>query len=721
MADGKVTIDTDLNTSGLTKKLDGLGSTIKSSLGTVATTAIKGTAIAIAGTTTAIAGLTAQATTAYATYEQMVGGVNTLFGTGDKSLEEYAQSVGKSTEEVKDKYNSLLSAQDTVMKNAANAYMTAGVSANQYMEQVTGFSASLIQSLSGDTEKAAEYADRALIDMSDNANKMGTAMESIQWAYQGFAKQNYTMLDNLKLGYGGTKAEMERLIADASQMTDIQNELNVSVQEGDLSFGNIVNAISVMQKNLGIAGTTAKEAQTTIEGSTKMMKASWENLLVGISDDTQDFEQLIDNFVESTMYAFQNLAPRIQQSIVGVGKLVEGLAPVFQEQLPSIISETLPSLIDSATNTIQILISTLVKLIPTITQDIIPIVLSSGILIITALISGLEDALPSVFQAIVDIFSQLANESNDIFDLAFSLIFALINGISACLPQLTQSAAEIINQLAISMNDNLPMIVEVAVNLLQALADSLDVSLPIILNLIPVLVEAVYKTLNQLIVAGNGDIVDIVLQLLWTLIKNLPVYLNVLIQVTISFLGQMIMAFTDSFMNVLHKATELGSNIGIYLAQAFNNIIPSMQSAGNNIVQGLWQGISNGWSMLTSRVNNLCRNLITNVKKTFGIHSPSKEFDWIGKMNAQGFIQGFDGENPMDQITDSLTAGQNTLQNAVQNDLYNNSTNTLGAISGMSGSTNVNVVLEGDAKQLFRLMRIENDSFKKTSGVNAFA
>ena len=443
--------------------------------------------------------------------------------------------------------------------------------------------------------------------------------------------------------------------------------------------------------------------------------------MVGISDDTQDFEQLIDNFVESTMYAFQNLAPRIQQSIVGVGNLVEGLAPVFQEQLPSIISETLPSLIDSATNTIQILISTLVKLIPTITQYIIPIVLSSGILIITALISGLEDALPSVFQAIVDIFSQLANESNDIFDLAFSLIFALINGISACLPQLTQSAAEIINQLAISMNDNLPMIVEVAVNLLQALADSLDVSLPIILNLIPVLVEAVYKTLNQLIVAGNGDIVDIVLQLLWTLIKNLPVYLNVLIQVTISFLGQMIMAFTDSFMNVLHKATEFGSNIGIYLAQAFNNIIPSMQSAGNNIVQGLWQGISNGWSMLTSRVNNLCRNLITNVKKTFGIHSPSKEFDWIGKMNAQGFIQGFDGENPMDQITNSLTAGQNTLQNAVQNDLYNNSTNTLGAISGISGSTNVNVVLEGDAKQLFRLMRIENDSFKKTSGVNAFA
>ena len=222
---------------------------------------IKGLGSAISAVGKAFIDVGKQAVQSYAQYEQLVGGVDTLFGESSKKVQEYAN----------------------------NAFKTSGMSANQYMETVTSFSASLISSLDGDTEKASEVANRAIIDMSDNANKMGTDMQSIQNAYQGFAKQNYTMLDNLKLGYGGTKEEMARLISEASQMTDVQKELGIVVNDGDMSFANIANAISVVQKNMGLMGTTASEASGTISGSTGSMQAAWQNLITGIADDNADF------------------------------------------------------------------------------------------------------------------------------------------------------------------------------------------------------------------------------------------------------------------------------------------------------------------------------------------------------------------------------------------------------------------------------------------------
>ncbi len=254
-----------------------------------------------------------QAITSYADYEQLVGGVETLFKDSSKEVQKYANV----------------------------AYKTAGLSANEYMQTVTSFSASLLQSLGGDTKKASDYANRAIIDMSDNANKMGTSMEMIQNAYQGFAKQNYTMLDNLKLGYGGTKTEMQRLIKDASKMTDVQKELNVTVKDGDLSFGNIVNAISVVQKEMGIMGTTSKEASTTIQGSLNSMKSAWSNLLTGIADENADFPTLVQNFVDSIVGengeggVINNLIPRIKTTIEGIKKLFQGL----WEELPRIAEE----------------------------------------------------------------------------------------------------------------------------------------------------------------------------------------------------------------------------------------------------------------------------------------------------------------------------------------------------------------------------------------------
>lgn len=328
-----------------------LGSGLKSGLGVAAKAAVAGVAAAGAAAVT----LGKQALDSYANYEQLIGGVETLFG----------ESAEK------------------VIGNASQAFKTAGMSANEYMETVTGFSASLIQSLGGDTEAAASYADRALRDMSDNANKMGTDMSAIQNAYQGFAKQNYTMLDNLKLGYGGTQAEMQRLIADAAAMTKEQNKLGVSVDASSMSFGNIVNAISVMQEHLKITGTTADEAATTIRGSVDATKSAWQNLLTGIADDNADFGVLLDDFINSLMTAAENILPRLQTIMGGLGKLIlEG----SQKILPIVIE--------------------------TITANL-PAIISSGFTIIISLITGLIQALPELVSSIPQIFSAILQAFRD--------------------------------------------------------------------------------------------------------------------------------------------------------------------------------------------------------------------------------------------------------------------------------------------------------------------
>jgi len=291
MADGYLNFDTKINEKGFNDGISKLGSLGKSGLSIVSKTMTG----AIAAVGTGAAAIIKSSLGVVANMEQQVGGVETLF---------------------KDSAN-------TVIANANKAYKTAGMSANNYMETVTSFSASLLQSLGGDTAKAASYANRAIVDMSDNANKMGTNMRDIQNAYQGFAKQNYTMLDNLKLGYGGTQEEMKRLISDASKMTDVQKELGVTVDASSLSFGNIVNAISVVQKQMGITGTTSKEAATTIEGSVNSAKAAWENFEAGVISAND----LVDTFWTAAQNIFKNLGqiiPRLGKTGMDVVSALAG-------------------------------------------------------------------------------------------------------------------------------------------------------------------------------------------------------------------------------------------------------------------------------------------------------------------------------------------------------------------------------------------------------------
>ena len=390
-------------------QVETIGSKLKGGLATAAK--VGAAAVAAAGTAIVAAGK--QAIEQYAEYEQLVGGVETLFKQSS----------------------------DTVMGYAENAYKTAGLSANEYMSTVTSFSASLLQSLGGDTEAAAKYADMAITDMSDNANKMGTSMEMIQNAYQGFAKQNYTMLDNLKLGYGGTKEEMQRLLEDAEKLSGIKYDIS--------SYADIVEAIHVVQTEMGITGTTAKEASTTIQGSLASMKSAWQNLLTGVADDNADFEGLINNFVDSLVVTGENIIPRINTVIQGLTQLItqasQTIIPLAVEtllqNLPSIVTagmDMVMAIVNGILDNIDLLIDCTLDLIDVVVDKLIenlPKLIEGGIRLIIALSVGLIEAIPQLVEKIPEIILALvegfAAGASQILEVGKNIVRGIWDGIKA--------------------------------------------------------------------------------------------------------------------------------------------------------------------------------------------------------------------------------------------------------------------------------------------------
>lgn len=379
-------------------------------------TAAKVGVAAVGAAATGIAVLTKNALNNYAEYEQLVGGVDTLFKDSSAKVQEYA----------------------------ANAYKTAGLSANEYMDTVTSFSASLLQSLGGDTEAAADMANVAITDMADNANKMGTDMASIQNAYQGFAKQNYTMLDNLKLGYGGTKEEMQRLINHANELNASQGKYtNYSIE----SYADIVSAIHDVQDEMGIYGTTAKEASTTIQGSVSSMKSAWSNLLTGIADDNADFKTLTEQFVDSLVTVGENIIPRINIIIQGLTQLIteasQTIIPmavqILLENLPSIVAagmDLIIALVSGILDNIDMLIDCVLEMVDVIVDKLIdnlPKLIEGGIRLIAALASGLIRAIPNLVSKIPQIISSIVigiiNGIPAIFDVGKNIVEGLWNGI----------------------------------------------------------------------------------------------------------------------------------------------------------------------------------------------------------------------------------------------------------------------------------------------------
>lgn len=367
MSDGKIIIDTEIDNSGLEKGIKNFDG----KLGSIASSAVKTFAKVSAAMTTATVGaigvLTKLSVEQYAEYEQLVGGVETLFKKSSNKVMEYAN----------------------------NAYQSAGMSANEYMNTITGFAASLLQGLGGDTEKAAQIGNMAVEDMADNANKMGTSIEMIQNAYQGFAKQNYTMLDNLKLGFGGTKEEMQRLLQEAEKISGIKYDIS--------NFNDIIEAIHVIQTEMGITGTTAKEAASTIEGSLNMTKSAWTNLLTGMADDNSNFDVLVQNLVNSLGSLAENLLPRVKIAIEGIGELIRTLLPKVLDEIPEIMASLFPesmqedikTIFEGIVEAIKTTVNFAMQWIPKITEGFAWFLENSstivgGILTISAAIAGFK-------------------------------------------------------------------------------------------------------------------------------------------------------------------------------------------------------------------------------------------------------------------------------------------------------------------------------------------
>lgn len=540
-------------------------SSVMKGIGSSAIKVGKGLAVAGAAAATAVTALVSKSVGAFADYEQLTGGVETLFGAGGRSVEEYAQSVGKSVSDIQGKYDSLMSAQNVVLENANKAYMTAGMSANEYMDTVTGFSASLISSLGGDTNKAADYANSALVDMSDNANKMGTDMESIKNAYQGFAKQNYTMLDNLKLGYGGTQEEMKRLLSDAEKLTG--QRYNIS------SFADITQAIHAIQTQMDITGTTAKEASTTISGSWGSLKAAFQNVLVGLTTGEDMFDQSLDALINTAVTFGQNIIPAIKGALSGVGYLIEGLAPVIGETIPPLINDLAPTLANSAVSLISSLVNGLTQNATQFSECL------SNIIIVA--VAGISTVVPQLL------------------DAASKIVSNLMQGLTNSMPQIVNGAVTLIEGLVNGLVNNIPLLIMGAVQLVASLANGLIANLPRIIdagvNLITGIVSASYSMMPQII--QNG--MQLVVNLAVGLVRAIPQLIAALPRIT----G----AIVKGFKSV--NWFDLG-------LQLIKSIWEGIKSIGSE----MWNGVKEKTSELWGGVKNVVSEKLNNIKSAYDAH-----------------------------------------------------------------------------------------------------
>lgn len=491
---GRIVVDnTDANkalkqTSDTAEETHSKFSGAMSKIGSAAKIAGATVIAGIGSAVTAVVGLGKAAISSYADYEQLCGGVETLFGAGGQSIEEYAESVGKSVDEARDDYNRLMSAQDKVFGYAKTAYKDAGMSANEYMETVTGFAASLVASLGGDTEAAAEKANMALVDMSDNANKMGSDMESIKNAYGGFAKQNYTMLDNLKLGYGGTKEEMERLLADAEKLSGVKYDVS--------SYADIVDAIHVVQTEMGITGTTAKEAASTISGSIGMMKSSWQNLLTGFADGNQDMTELISELWNSIQAVADNVLPRIQETMAGISRFVVRAVPMLLKKIPPMLGQILPQLMSASMTLLQTVVKTLIEALPSLLSEL------SG-----AITSVISNAVSNVSGALGGVFSSSFTSYLSYFQMAFGNLSEMV--MQSVIPMFTAQFEGLKIIFADVYNAMLPVIEMIGMLTGDIVLNAIEYVSGVVIPVITDVINAFTQIANTIITAVTPAITQI--------------------------------------------------------------------------------------------------------------------------------------------------------------------------------------------------------------------
>lgn len=502
----------------------------------------------------------------YGRFEQLVGGVETLFKDSADVVQQYAD----------------------------NAWKTAGISANQYMDTVTSFSASLLQSLDGDTAKSAQVADMAIQDMADNANKLGNSMESIQNAYQNFAKGQYMLLDNLRLGYGGTKTEMERLLADAEKISGVHYDIQ--------NLNDVFEAIHVIQGELGITGTTALEAEHTIEGSANAMKASFENLKVAIAGGG-DLKKAVQTFGQTIVTYLKNLIPRVVQ-------ILKNIPTFFREillGLPDLIREIAPMILDGIRELPSMILETF--------RTLLPEMLNFGLEMLLGLANGILEGLPTFIgylpQIIYAITEFLANSFTQIAEAGMQLLMAIIANMPTIIQAIVNALPAIFMAIEATLVNHLPEMAEAGFNLLVALVKLLPVIVIEIAKAIPAIVGKLFEMLRN---EYNG-----------------------MAEKGKELFSKLSSRVSETFETAKGKAKEYVNKVKDGIVSGFSAIT----QAGRNLVTGLWNGISGGWDWLISQVRGLASRLVNSVKDRLGIHSPSTVFAGIGENLAEGLNIGY--------------------------------------------------------------------------------
>lgn len=663
---------------------------------------------------------------AYGEYEQLVGGVDTLFQESSGKLQEYA----------------------------ANAYKTAGMSANDYMSTVTSFSASLIQSLGGDTEAAVKYADMAITDMADNANKMGTDIGLIQNAYQGFAKQNYTMLDNLKLGYGGTKTEMERLLADATAISGIEYDIS--------SYADVVSAIHVIQESMGVAGATAAEAEHTIEGSLNSMKAAVANLVVGFGDADADIEQLCNNVVDAFQDVLTNITPIIENIISALPTALNALLETVVELLPTLL-ETVVDLFSQVLNT---LLTLLPELIPVVIEAVLtivntlienlPLLVEAAIQIVMSLVQGIAQALPTLIptavQAVITIVQSLIDSLPMILDAALQLITGLADGLLAAIPVLIAALPEIILSIINFILDAIPQIIETGIQLLTSLVAALPEIITAIVEAIPQIIsgiiEAVLSAIPQIIQAGIDLLISLIKalpQIITTIVSAIPDIISGIVNAVISNIPLIVQAGIDLLTSLIKNLPTIIVEIVKAVPQIISGLVSALgkgvsqlAEVGGNLVKGLWQGIQQLAGWLWDKVSGWISSIWDGICDFFGIHSPSDEMAWIGEMLVKGLSGSIDANGgEAVKAAEAMSADINDVMHGLAKDMetalptdFNVDGNVHGTVSGgiadsakVSGLqlvlniTNFNNYTNEDIHQLTNEIMVTAGQFAKRKGV----
>ena len=566
-SDGTLKFDTSLDTGGLQSGMGKVASVAQQALGVF-------TGQMMTRAVDALANLGKSALDSVGQLEQNVGGVETLFGD----------------------------AADAVIASADRAYQTAGMSANDYMSTVTSFSASLLQSLGGNTEEAAKVADMAIIDMADNANKMGTSMDMIQNAYQGFAKQNYTMLDNLKLGYGGTKTEMERLLADAEKLTGVKYDIN--------NLNDVYQAIHAVQEEMGITGTTAKEAASTLEGSMASAKAAWDNFMNG----SGDADQLADAFATAADNIVKNLAeiiPRFAETLPALGGAIIA-------QIPGLVAAIVPAVLSAGQSVLKQLqdavldfdfAGTADKVVQMITGfiegDGLGSLLDTLVTIFTGIVNGISSMLPSLLPALIELISyvviSLLDQLPAILDCALELILGLAQGILAALPVLIEALPEVISSIVEFLISAVPQIIDAGIELLMALVDALPVIIDALVDALPQIIKATVTAL----IAAAPQIAKAGIKLLGALIEAIPVIVVELakavpdiVAAIIDVLAELPGLIGEVFAEIVTDLVEWGQQMLSNASMAMSNMLSQV----NSIIQELPGKI---WTHLVNAVNKV--------------------------------------------------------------------------------------------------------------------